>query len=393
MNDINNIFNHKIKKDELKIKWEKVIYDDDNYQLRKFLNTLNKTQKGFIQKNLKRFYSDFERRFPQKQRVMFKMHFGKSMESHNKYLHTYMVQKEENDVTEKPELFGTEINEYEEHKSDFHFKCIISPESQDVDLKTLVYDFIKKVEYNTGYKLYWEAAIHTNTNHHHAHLCINGIDRNGRQVYFDKMFIKKHMRMLLSTTCTDLIGERSWKEIELEKQNMITAKRFTELDQKFLEYEKDSFILSKLPPQLQNRILFLADLNLAQKLDKKTYKLNDNWMNVLMYGGRYNTYLEEYFKDNELKLYPGGIIYGKVEKVINFDKDESWNDAVIIKTKSGEKFYIPVYQLQKEDLLDKTIKIKGKENNIGLQIKDTDITIMKSGNSLKNKNINFDKHN
>lgn len=48
---------------------------------------------------------------------------------------------------------------------------------------------------------------------------------------------------------------------------------------------------------------------------------------------RYNTYLEEYLKQDNLplKMYEGCLSQGKVDRVISFDKDESWNDAIIVR--------------------------------------------------------------
>ena len=77
-----------------------------------------------------------------------------------------------------------------------------------------------------------------------------------------------------------------------------------------------------------------------------------------------------------MELYTGGAIQGKVEKVITFDKDEAWNDAIIVNTKE-KKVYVPVWQLHKEDLQGKYISIskKGDETKIARQISDKDIFV------------------
>ena len=97
------------------------------------------------------------------QRVMFKVSHSSSMQAHDKYLSTYMSQENKNEVLDKPRLFGTENSEYESAKVPEHFKFIISPENQNVNLKVLASEFIRRVETMTGYKLLWQGAVHTDT--------------------------------------------------------------------------------------------------------------------------------------------------------------------------------------------------------------------------------------
>ncbi len=377
MNNIKDLFNHKRDYDEKnKIKFERVIYDDDDAQLKRMLSNLLRNNYDFDSGRV--FYS----KYPRNQRVTFKLHLGKSIQSHNKYINNYMIQSDKNEVDIKPVLFGTDLDEYNEKIVKKHFKCIISPENQNVNLETLVRDFIKKIERITGYELCWQAAIHKDTNHKHAHVCINGIDRNGKDVYFQRDYIKKTFREMLSNSCTNMIGQRSEQEIRESRKNLYLSKRFTELDERLKNMDQDLFRIKKLPQELQNRILFLADLKLAEKLETDIYKLKYNWEEVLTAGGRFNSYLDEYIKDNKIKLYSGKSVSGKVIKVIDFDKEESWNDALIIQTEKDEKIYVPVYQLMKEELENKDVFIKGKMNGLSLQIKDSDIKV------LNNKDIN-----
>ena len=111
--------------------------------------------------------------------------------------------------------------------------------------------------------------------------------------------------------------------------------------------------------------------------EKNAWQLSDGYKDVLQAAGRYNTYLEEYAKNPEgLELYTGGGVRGKVEKVITFDKDEAWNDAIIINT--GEKrVYVPVWQLHKDDLVGKNVTIRktGNETKIARQVSDKSIIV------------------
>lgn len=158
-----------------------------------------------------------------KQRVMFKMSYGNSMAKHQKYIKLYMPQIGKDGVEIPRETFGTDLEEYQKHMSPFHLKFIISPESQNIDLKLLSESFIKHLEQLTGYEFYWLGVIHTDTEHHHAHLAINGKDKNGKKIRFPKDMIKNTMREFLSNIATNMIGERTPAEIEESKKEAHTG--------------------------------------------------------------------------------------------------------------------------------------------------------------------------
>ena len=393
MSKIKNIFNHKInRKDEELIKFERVIYDDDNEKLRKLFNVKYDKSKGWKNDS----YSGFSlyhgsslgyasSKGPQYQRVVFKVHYGLGEASHNTYLKQYMPQLNKEEVIDKPVLFGTPDAVYDEFKVPGHFSFIISPENQNVNLEILTNDFIRRIENITGYKLVWKGAVHNDTNHHHAHLCINMKDENGRKVYFQKKYISKVFRELLSNSCTQLVGYRSQEEIQKARANLYLSKSFTELDKTILSFTNNDIVLKKLPQEIQNRIVFLADLELAEKVQDGVYTMKEGWNDTLMYAGRFNSYLTEYIQNHNTTFYKGGIISGVVDKVITFDKDESWRDALVIKTQEGQRVYVPVYNLIKEELLGKEVSISGGTKALSLQIKDSDIHIVKTKTS--------DKHN
>lgn len=384
-----NIFSHKARKnhysDEDKIKFKKPVYvRDDLETLNRLFKTYSKSKKKFNPeaKMTGGVFSGSAFKFSEKnQRVTFKMSYSSSMKSHDQYIKYYMPQHNKDYVEEKPELFGMSEEEYEKHKVPLNFKCIISPESNKINLETLVESFEKRVENQTGYKLCWRACIHNDTEHRHAHIVINGKDLNGEEVFFNKDTIKL-MRLMCSNAATQMIGERTKEQIEVAKKNLVKAKRWTELDEKIISAasaKENSLFVKNLPMELENRLSYLADFKLS-KYDKenKRWKLSQNYKDVLVAGGRYNTYLEEYVKNpnQALELYTGGTIKGKVEKVISFAKDESWNDALIIDT-GKKRVYVPVWQLHKDDLLGKNVTIRktGDETKIARQVSDKNIIV------------------
>lgn len=384
-----NIFSHKSRKnhysEEDKIKFKKPVYvRDDLETLNRLFKTYSKAKKKFNPK-IKMIGGNFSGnafKFSEKnQRVTFKMSYSSSMKSHEQYIKYYMPQHNKDYVEEKPELFGMNEEEYEKHKVPLNFKCIISPESNKINLETLVESFIKRVENQTGYKLCWRACIHNDTGHRHAHIVINGKDFNGEEVFFNKDTIQL-MRFMCSNAATQMIGERTKEQIEIAKKNLVKAKRWTELDEKIISAvsaNETSLFVKNLPMELENRLSYLADLKLSEyDKENKRWKLSPDYKEVLVASGRYNTYLEEYAKNpnQALELYTGGTIKGKVAKVITFAKDESWNDALIIDT-GKKRVYVPVWQLHKDDLLGKNVTIRksGDETKIARQVSDKNIIV------------------
>ena len=391
MDKIKSIFNYEKKditeRDPGLYRWEKKPYvKDDVKVLNNLLHKMLKKNRSDTCrfKDEKHFFgssfvkSNYKKK-ENNQRVMFKMSYSNSMRQHNKYIKYYMPQMQKDNVIDKPELFGTTDEEYEKNKVAGHFKFIVSPENQNVNLKVLINDFIKRIEKLSGYELYWQACIHTDTEHPHGHIVINRKDKNGRRIYFPKQMIKNTMREILSESATKLVGPRSKFEIELAKNKMISANRWTDLDKK-IEMIKGVIFPKALDVPLQNRLAHLSTIGLANYENNKVI-LNKDWKDVLMATARYNTYLEEYLKQDNLplKMYEGGLLQGKVDRVISFDKDESWNDAIIVRTQN-HRIYVPVYQLHKQKKKKKTISVSGGDGGITRQITDRDIKVMDDRN-------------
>ena len=191
--------------------------------------------------------------------------------------------------------------------------------------------------------------------------------------------ITNTMRKVLSESATKLKKTRSKAEIELVKSKMINANRWTDLDKK-IESIKGVIYPNALD------VPHLSTIGLANYENNKAI-LNKDWKEVLKATARYNTYLEEYLKQDNLplKMYEGGLLQGKVDRVISFDKDESWNDAIIVRTQT-QRIYVPVYQLHKQNLEGKTISVSDGDGGITRQIIDRDIKVVN-----EHKEINRDE--
>ena len=388
MKDLRTIFNHPKQSDPERdphlYDWRRPFHGkDDAAYLNKLLKRRSRRSSPARISFGSTRYNGFEN--IRKQRVFFTATYSKSIKSHKKFIQDYMPQKYKPGVSEEKEMFGVPPEDYLNNIVPLHFKWIISPESQNVDLKLLAHTIIKHVENLTGYELYWRGVIHTDTGHHHLHIVVNGKDKNGKSVRFPKDMIKNTIREMTSNIITNMIGERTQKEIEAAKARLPFAKRWTEFDEQLKEMTGKIFI-NNLQPSLVQRLQFLESIKLATK-DNLSYSLKPDFEEVLRATGRYNLYLEEYLKsDLPLRLFEGGNITGKVDKVINFDRDESWNDAIIIR-KENERIYIPVYQLHKDHLEGKTIRIEHVAGGTNRNITNKDIRIVDN----KNRDISMSR--
>ena len=388
MKDLRTIFNHPKQSDPERdphlYDWRRPFHGkDDAAYLNKLLKRRNRRSSPERISFGSTRYNGFEN--IRKQRVFFTATYSKSIKSHKKYIRDYMPQKNKPGVSEEKEMFGVPPEDYLNNIAPLHFKWIISPESQNVELKLLAHTIIKHVENLTGYELYWRGVIHTDTGHHHLHIVVNGKDKNGKSVRFPKDMIKNTIREMTSNIITNMIGERTQKEIEATKARLPFAKRWTEFDEQLKEMTGKIFI-NNLQPSLVQRLQFLESIKLATK-DNLSYSLKPDFEEVLRATGRYNLYLEEYLKsDLPLRLFEGGNITGKVDKVINFDRDESWNDAIIIR-RENERIYIPVYQLHREHLEGKTVRIEHAAGGTNRNITNKDIRIVDN----KNRDISMSR--
>ncbi|MCQ2584463.1 MAG: hypothetical protein MJ185_02640 [Treponema sp.] len=389
MDKVKTLFNHprwnSSDRDPGLYEWKRpVFHKDDIGPLNRFLKKLGYSKRAAPLKSFSGHGSFHVRsegfESNRRQRVISKLSYGCSKHIHLDYIKRYMPQLQKETVTEKPELFGTDLTEYEEHLVPFHYKIIISPENQNVDLKVLSNHFIRQLENLTGYHLYWGGAIHKDTGHKHVHLAINGLDKNGQKVRFSKEIVKEKMRAILCDAATKMVGERTYEEIAAEKFRLPLSPRWTKLDEKLFAYNGPLYT-RVLDVSLQKRLSFLWQISLAEK-NGELFTLKPGWKEKLQTFGRYNTFMTEYLSHNgNLKLFQGGFLRGTVEKTITFDKDESWNDAVVVQTENG-RVYVPVFNLYKRNLEGKTIQIDMPYFDSMRKISDKEISVQKiSGNS------------
>lgn len=334
-----------------------------------------------------------------KQPCMVKMFYTDSKKAHRDFFRNYMPQKNRKEVTDKPGLFNADYDEvpeeaildYEENMDKRGFKFIISPESQKVPMKALVRQFVENLEKATGFKFTWLAVVHTNTEHIHSHLLINGIDRaTGKKIKrFPPEIIKSVSREMASNICTSLVGERSAEQIEMSRQRLPYAKRWTKIDERIsLGGGCHNFDVPKLVGNGEfeasvqtdddieiQRLNSLVEMGLAIHYRKtpRVYYLEKGWKEKLRAIGRYNTFLDarsrlRFTPFHNLELYSGetGEIEGVVSEVYNMNDEDVWNNAVVIENRKLNKaWYVPTRIKLKDEDVGKFISVKAERNQKG----------------------------
>ena len=291
-----------------------------------------------------------------RQKCVAKMQYSNSIEAHHVQLEKYLVREGSGHDGIAPELFGTENEEYRQNMVPRNFRVFLSPESPDVDLKALAEKFVKKLEKQTGYRIYWQGACHYNTAHPHAHLLINGIDKSGREITFPKDIVKTFMRETAKDLCTSQIGRRTQQDFDREKEKELVSPRYTRLDDRIHDLSFDSRItIGKsywTSPADKGRVL--ARLETLRKLKLCSYEdggytLKKGWQEDLRANGRYNAFLKareelQYTAPQHMKIYSGehGLVTGKVTKIYRTDDDASDNHAVVLEGVDGKAYFVPL---------------------------------------------------
>lgn len=310
----------------------------------------------------------------QKQLCMFKCFYSNDKKQHTNFLKNYMPQKNINGVIDKPKLFNDDFDvlpddkilEYENNMTDMHYKFILSPESQKVPIKDFVRSYMKQLEAITGYSLNYIAVEHTNTGHNHCHILINGKDKNGKEIHFDRQFFKETGREIASTLCTNYVGYRTQKQIQDSKEKALNAFHLTSLDQTIIQNEKKFSSMQVINgieyegeytcsnDKMKRRLEILSKIGFAKyKKDSKrppVFYLVKNWAASLKSAKNFNSFLKArtnlvYTSANNLEQYrrDTGEITGVITQRFIMNNEDNWNNAIVIENKqTGQAYYVPI---------------------------------------------------
>ncbi len=92
-------------------------------------------------------------------------------------------------------------------------KVMLSPGTNDCDMREYTREVMKSLSSKTGLDLVWYAVVHRNTAHWHVHVVVMGKDRNGRAVRIEKTnyptMRETGDRFLWRTRASDPIRDRA----------------------------------------------------------------------------------------------------------------------------------------------------------------------------------------
>jgi hypothetical protein len=223
-----------------------------------------------------------------------KTRYSDSMAAHLHQINKYLTREGTDREGGAAELYGTDIAEYKANMTDRNFRVFLSPQNGNTDLTALTKSFVKRLELDTGYKIYWEAANHYNTDHPHSHLIINGKDRDGREVKFSKDLVKTFMRENARDICTAMTGSRSMNELAMEREAALTANRKIPFDREIKERMNGTLCVNldgiKDRSAYVKRLDHLKKIGLAEFAEGR-YKLNHKWEETLAQAGRCGCFL------------------------------------------------------------------------------------------------------
>lgn len=335
---------------------------------------------SYCRKNIYRRTEEFLT--SRKQQCTCKMSFSKKLAAHKKFLDQYIRQKQKKEVEKKPELFGNVTEEqYRKQMVPMNYKWIFSPEEKmDPEvLKKAVYAWMNRLEKKVNHPLVWVAAIHEDTAHPHAHILINGKDKNGMGFRISPSIVKQGAREQAQELLTNVLGPRSDELIQAANDRRITSPRFTELDnfisqhtKKIRDHERYGYSIPMMSDKkCQKRLEFLKDIGLA-RFHKGKYLLEHEWTDTLKTLGRYNTYLDarRYLdkKNNfKLRLYTAetGPIKGTIIFCYRMDDEAVWNNAYVIQGDDGRGYYVPVFDPPNLNLREKYVSLSLETNQKG----------------------------
>lgn len=86
---------------------------------------------------------------------------------------------------------------------------VVSPEfGRQMDLQLFHLKLVAKMELDLSRNLDYTCEVHTDTGHHHLHLTIQGVDKDGKEVRFGKDYLKHGLRKRAQALCTAQLGHR-----------------------------------------------------------------------------------------------------------------------------------------------------------------------------------------
>lgn len=270
---------------------------DNSFELRGYVNRLKYTNV---------YYGNYRRgsSYVNYQNSVVKVSYMKNAydnqwKSHGRYLQREGAQVEGKiglgfDKEHEEVDLGVLIGGWQEEGDIRVFKIIISPEQAErMDLRAHTRLVMEKIEQDYGTRLQWAAIDHYNTDNPHVHVVLRGHDHNGKEIRFNKEYIRNGIRRRSKEVATRQLGTRLVKDILKRREMAIRKNYITELDRDIDRLkDKDNKItfMNRLPKsnyELQKRLhiigrlQYLETLGFAEKTGIITWQVSNDMLKEL----------------------------------------------------------------------------------------------------------------
>jgi hypothetical protein len=189
-----------------------------------------------------------------------------------------------------------------------HFRLILSPEKgyEIADTRAYVRDVMQRIERDVGTKLDWIGIEHHNTDNPHAHILFRGKDEQGQDLILRREYIGYGIRQRASEAATDLLGERTERELEQAREKEVQAQRFTSLDRTIERNMDEQHVIDVSPdvqigwrrsdrPLVIARLQWLESMGLAEKAHGTTWQLEPDFKQQLMDLGAHHDIIKQLY--------------------------------------------------------------------------------------------------
>ena len=264
---------------------------------------------------------------------------------------------------------------FERCKNDrHHFRMIISPESgRDIeDFHGYVRGVMSRMEKDLGTGLDWVSAVHYDTDDVHAHVIVRGKNDKGEDLVIGRDYISYGIRARCQELATELLGERSLKDIQKSLEAEINALRVTSLD-RFIErkagpgHEIDVRKANNFGKEssyeaaVKGRLRFLQSTGLAAEYPPGIFTLKEKYTETLFAAGRANDIIAQLHKSgleeiSELSIY--SLKHAEARQLEGrliskgFADELSDRKYIVLGEIGGGKHYVPVGEYARYDELE-----------------------------------------
>ena len=242
-----------------------------------------------------------------------------------------------------------------------HFRLILSPEKgyEIADMRAYVRDVMQRVERDVGTKLDWIGIEHHNTDNPHAHILFRGKDEQGQDLILRREYIGYGIRQRASEAATDLLGERTEREMERAREKEVQAQRFTSLDRTIERHMDEKHVIDVSPdvqigwrrsdrPLVIARLQWLESMELAEKIQGTKWQLEPDFKRQLMELGAHHDIIKQLYGslgNQSMYVSREPIAHAISGEVVAVGRVDEITDQrfVVIREESGTMRYARVY--------------------------------------------------